>query len=320
MAEGNDCDVTVVIVNYNTRHLLAECLESLWRSSDGVRLQVVLIDNASRDGSPDFILERFAGRCDVVFNDANVGFGRANNQAVPLARGRHLLLLNTDAFVHRGSLAAAVAHLDDHPGVGILGARLESRDGSLQPSCRYFPTPWNEFLLGTGLGRFFPRSRAVDDLKWDHRSLRACDWVPGCFYLVRREVVEQVGLFDPRFFLYYEEVDHCFAAKRAGWAVEYFPETTVVHLGGESAATDGPLEGASRQVSRLAIESAMLFHRKRYGRLGLLALAGLTLLSDALRSTRAVVRGRGAPGAGWKRSSVLFGLLGPTSFGLRPTR
>ena len=318
MADPEDVDVTVVIVNYNTRHLLEECLDSMWRAGDGLRLQVVIVDNASRDGSPEFIRDRFADRCELVFNRENVGFGRANNQALPLARGRHLLLLNTDAFVKEGSIADAVSYLDVHDACGLVGVRLEGRDGSLQPSCRYFPTPWNEFLLGTGLSRFFPWTRFVDDLAWDHCSVRACDWVPGCFYLVRRTVVERVGLFDPRFFLYYEEVDHCHSIKQAGYEVVYFPGTTVVHLGGESAASDAALDGASRQVSRLAIESAMLFHRKRHGRAGLAALAALTVLGEAIAGAKSFWRGRPAPG--WTRSSTLFGLLGPTDFGLRPTR
>lgn len=319
MTASEDPDVTVVVVNYNTRHLLDECFASLRRAGEGIRLQVVLIDNASRDGSGAYIRERFGGVCDIILNDINVGFGRANNQALPIAKGRHLLLLNTDAFIQQGTLESAVTYLDAHPSCAIVGARLESRNGGLQPSCRYFPTPWNEFLLATGWGRFFPGTRSVDDLEWDHRAERACDWVPGCFYLVRRDVVDRVGLFDPRFFLYYEEVDHCFAVKEAGFEVVYFPAITVVHLGGESAATDATLDGASRQVSRLAIESAMLFHRKRHGRAGLAALALLTLAGDAVAVIKARLRGRRTHGA-WSRSATFFELLRPTGFGLVPTR
>ncbi|POZ99712.1 glycosyltransferase family 2 protein, partial [Pseudomonas sp. MWU12-2312b] len=107
--------------------------------------------------------------------------------------------------------------------------------GDLQPSCRYFPTPLNVFMARTGLERFFPGVKKVDDMTWDHNSVRECDWVPGCYYLIRREVIDQVGLFDPRYFLYYEEVDHCKRVKQAGWKVVYYPHTTVVHIGGESA-------------------------------------------------------------------------------------
>jgi N-acetylglucosaminyl-diphospho-decaprenol L-rhamnosyltransferase len=99
--------------------------------------------------------------------------------------------------------------MEVNPCCGVLGVKLVGRDGALQPSCRYFPTPWNVFLAKTGLQRLFPGTRLVDDMTWDHASVRECDWVPGCYYLIRREVIERVGLFDPRYFLYYEEVDHC---------------------------------------------------------------------------------------------------------------
>lgn len=313
-------DVTVIIVNYNTRELLQRCLAALSEASAGVTLQIVVVDNGSRDGSADFIRAELADRCEIVVNEVNVGFGRANNQAVGRARGRYVLLLNTDAFVAPQGVAKTVRFLDGHPSCGVLGVRLEGQDGGLQPSCRYFPTPWNEFLLQTGLARFFPGTRTIDDMRWDHATPRACDWVPGCYYLVRKSVVDQVGLFDPRFFLYYEEVDHCYAVKEAGWQVMYFPDTTVVHLGGESAQTESTLDPRSRQVSALAIESALLYHRKRHGRRGLLLKTLLTMLADAIVAAKRPMR-RPRPAAPlWQESRMTLDLLRRTRFGLRPTR
>src|SRR4051812_5167964 len=179
------------------------------------------------------------------------------------------------------ALPRTVEFMDTNPRCGVLGVKLVGRDGALQPSCRYFPTPWNIFLAGTGIKRFFPRTRLVDDMSWDHGSIRECDWVPGCYYLVRREVIEQVGLFDPRYFLYYEEVDHCRAVRHAGWSVLYYPFTQVVHLGGESAKSEGPLTDG-RQISAQQIESELLYFRKHYGRAGLLSALMLTLLGDAI--------------------------------------
>ena len=117
----------------------------------------------------------------MIANSVNVGFGRANNQALPHVRGRYVLLLNTDAFVSADTLPKTVSFMDAHPRCGVLGVKLVGEDGSLQPSCRYFPTPWNVFLASTGLQRFFPRTRLVDDMSWDHASVRECDWVPGCY-------------------------------------------------------------------------------------------------------------------------------------------
>ena len=193
-------DVSVVLVNFNTGHLLEECFDSLFQSLGSMLNQVILVDNASVDDS----LSRLTGMAEkltVISNVQNVGFGRANNQAVPLVTGRYVLLLNTDAFVAPDTLTKTVAWMDAHPNCGVLGVRLTDRDGHLQPSCRYFPTPFNTFLVRTGLQRLFPWVKPVDDMAWDHSSVRECDWVPGCYYLIRREVLDQVGLSDPRFFL-----------------------------------------------------------------------------------------------------------------------
>ena len=148
-------DVTAIIVNYNTAHLLADAIGALRASAQGLQLQTVLVDNASRDGSVELIRSQFAD-CEFIANPVNVGFGRANNEALPLVRGRYVLLLNTDAFVAPDTLTRTVAYMDEHPQCGVLGVRLVGRDGVLQPSCRYFPTPWNVFIGRIGIDRFFP--------------------------------------------------------------------------------------------------------------------------------------------------------------------
>jgi N-acetylglucosaminyl-diphospho-decaprenol L-rhamnosyltransferase len=282
-------DITVVLVSYNTAHLFDQLFACLDAARGSLKLQVIAVDNASRDDSVKVLRTRFPG-VELIDNQTNIGFGRANNQALSLARGRYLLLLNTDAFVAPDTLQKTVDFMDAHPRCGVLGVKLVGRDGALQPSCRYFPTPWNVFLATTGLHRFFPRTRLVDDMTWDHASVRECDWVPGCYYLVRREVIERIGLFDPRYFLYYEEVDHCRMVRQAGWTVVYYPFTEVVHIGGESAETVGPLTGAGRQISALQIESELLFFRKHYGVTGVLAAAFLAMTGDILSASSALIR------------------------------
>jgi N-acetylglucosaminyl-diphospho-decaprenol L-rhamnosyltransferase len=316
-----EIDVTAILVNYNTRDLLEPCVTALRAGSAGLRLQVVIVDNGSRDGSADLLRSTFTD-CEVIVNSANVGFGRANNQALALARGRYVLLLNTDAFVARDGVTSTVRYADEHPACALIGVRLVGRDGVLQPSCRYFPTPWNEFVARAGLSRLFPRTRLVDDMTWDHASPRECDWVPGCYYLVRRSVIDQVGLFDPRFFLYYEEVDHCRAVKAAGWQVVYYPHTTVVHIGGESAKSDAELTSSGRQISALQIESSLLYYRKHHGRLGLWLNVGLTALGDALLTLKCLWRQRTLRCARpyWTHSATTWSLLRKTGWALRPTR
>lgn len=311
--------ISVVIVNYNTAHLLGEMFAALGRAAGPHELECIVVDNASRDDSVALLRREFPQHR-LIENRDNVGFGRANNQAMAFAKGEYVLLLNTDAFVAPGALDRSVAYLEAHPRCGILGVKLLGRDGRLQPSCRFFPTPWNLFLQRTGFARFFPRARLVDDLAWDHASPRACDWVPGCCYLVRRRVIDEVGLFDPRYFLYYEEVDHCRAARRAGWEVVYFPDASAVHLGGESAKSEGPVTAAGRQLEALHAESELLYFRKNHGLAGAAASVLLQTLADAGALGRRVARGSSDPGACWRHAALVWSLALRTGLGARPTR
>jgi N-acetylglucosaminyl-diphospho-decaprenol L-rhamnosyltransferase len=314
-------DVSVIVVNYNTAHLLDRLLSALDRGSGGLTLQLVVVDNASRDGSADLLRSRHLS-VELIENTVNVGFGRANNQALERVRGRHVLLLNTDAFVAADTLPKTVEFMDAHPRCGVLGVRLIGEDGSLQPCCRYFPTPWNTFVASTGLQQLLPGTRLVDDMSWDHGSVRDCDWVPGCYYLVRSEVIARVGLFDPRYFLYYEEVDHCRAVRRAGWSVTYYPYTDVVHIGGESARNEGTLSSAGRQLSVLQIESELLYFRKHHGIVGLAGAVFLGMLADAIGTCKGLLRanGGGRVAAACRHAWRVFAVLVRTRFASRPTR
>ncbi|MBU0500922.1 MAG: glycosyltransferase family 2 protein [Gammaproteobacteria bacterium] len=314
-------DISVLLVNYNTRHLLAEMFEALDRASEGLSVETILLDNASADGSVGFLRSAYP-EMELIENPVNVGFGRANNQCLARSRGRYILLLNTDAFLAPDSLAKTLAYMEANPRCGVLGARLVGRDGNLQPSCRYFPTPWNLFLARTGLDRLFKNARLVDDMAWDHASVRPCDWVPGCFYLTRREVLDRVGLFDPRYFLYYEEVDHCKAVKAAGWEVVYFPDTSVVHIGGESARSEGELSALGRQIEALQIESELLYFRKNHGRMAVLLDVVLTTLADLIIPLKRLIRGKRSAGLieYLKHIGRVWRTFAHTRWGLRPTR
>lgn len=316
-------DVSVLVVNYNTERLLAPMWDALTNARGALDLQVIVVDNASRDRSVALLREdpRFAA-AKVLANSVNVGFGRANNQGVTMATGRYLLLLNTDAFVAPNTLESTVAYMDEHRQYGVLGVQLIGRDGLPQPSCRYFPTPWNVFLLRSGLSRLFPHVRSVDDLAWDHAAPRECDWVPGCYLLIRREVVDKIGLFDPRFFMYSEEVDLCRRAKQSGWGVVFFSGTRVIHLGGESAKSDGPLSAGGQQLSALQLESELLYYRKHYGAAGLVGFVVLAWASDLINVAKGLVRGRGLPAvrAFGQHARALGATLLKTRLGTAPTR
>lgn len=282
-------DVSVIMVSYNTIGMTKKALNHLLSSLHNLEIEVFIVDNDSKDHSADVLRHEYPN-INLIENNLNVGFGRANNQALPHIKGRYVLLLNTDAFVEPDTVAKTVEYMDANPRCGILGVRLIGRDGELQPSCRFFPTPWNIFLSRSGLKRFFKHAKLVDDMSWDHASVRDCDWVPGCYYLARKEMINQVGLFDPRYFLYYEEVDHCFAAKCAGWKVTFFPYTSVVHLGGESAKHEGDISSRSQQIESLKIESELLYFRKNHGLSGVLEHLLLNSLADFIQFSKDIVR------------------------------
>lgn len=313
--------IDVIIVNYNTAHLLARMFAACDAAGEGLALRYWVVDNASKDDSVA-VLRRDHPGAFVQVNAENVGFGRANNQMVPHLSGDYVLLLNTDAFVQPGSLRVALDVMQRHPRCGVVGVRLTGEDGSLQPSCRYFPTPFNVFLKRTGLARLMPWVRLVDELDWDHQGERECDWVPGCFFLMRKSVVDEVGLFDPRYFLYCEEVDLCRRIKAAGWSVFYTGATSVVHLGGESAKSDSALTQSGRQISALQVESELLYYRKHYGLAGVLAHVALVYLGDALLTLKDLLKGRGWAQARshWSHSRTVRALCERTCWGLAPTR
>lgn len=313
-------DVTVVVVSYNTAHLLDRMFAALDAASHTVRVQTIVVDNASRDNSVDILRTKYP-HVQLIENPTNVGFGRANNLALPLARGRYVLLLNTDAIVSPDTLQKTITFMDTHPQCGVLGVKLVGYDGSLQPSCRYFPTPWNLFLTSTGLKRFFPAARLVDDMLWDHASERECDWVPGCYYLVRHEVIDRIGLFDSRYFLYYEEVDHCRAVHQAGWNIVYYPFTQVVHIGGESAESEGALT-AGRQLLAFRIESELLYFRKHHGLIGALTATFFAMLGDVLIACNGLVRhlDTARSTVAMRHAWLVLKLLVNTGFASRPTR
>jgi N-acetylglucosaminyl-diphospho-decaprenol L-rhamnosyltransferase len=314
-------DITIALVNYNTGFLLDRLFSALASARGNLRLQIIVVDNFSRDNSLEILRSKYPF-AEVIQNKTNVGFGRANNQALARMRGRYLLLLNTDAFVSPDTLVKAFDFMERNPGCGILGVRLVDEDRTLQPSCRYFPTPWNVFLTANGLGQYFPWDRPIDDMNWDHQTNRQCDWVPGCFYLVRKAVIDQVGLFDPRFFLYYEEVDHCRRARLAGWNVTYYAATDVVHIGGESAKTDMVLTAAGRQIAKIQAESELLYFRKTYGLPGVAASIALTACGAMLDLAKAALRPATSQGRSTQREKLadLLSLLSPTHWGSKPTR
>lgn len=314
--------LTTLLVSFNTRDLLTPCLDALAAARAPLGPSpVIVVDNASADGSADY-LEQHHPDVKLIRSGKNLGFGRANNLGLPEVNSKYLLLLNTDAFVPPDALTKTVAFMEANPDCGVLGVRLVGRDGDLQPSCRYFPTPYNTFLARTGLARWLPATRMIDDMSWAHDEVRECDWVPGCYYLLRCDMLERVGLFDPRYFLYYEEVDHCYAAKAAKSKVVYYPHVSVVHIGGESAKSLGKINQSGRQVEVLQIESAQIYFRKQFGLAGLAWHLWLEEVGDLVLIAKAVLHRKGWAEIAYhlRRMRSTLAIAGRTRFGLQATR
>ena len=275
-------DVSVIIVNWNTRDLLRDCIRSLQRCRRGASAEIIVIDNASHDGSAEMVRSQFP---DVVLiaNEVNRGFAAANNQGIRVARGRYLLLLNPDTVVLEGAVDRSIQYADARPEIGVVGCQVLEDDRTIQRTGFSFPTPWNLFLINSGLSRCFPKSRVFGrpDLGWwDRTTERDVEVVSGMFMLVRREVVDHVGLMDEDYFVYAEEADWCYRIRKAGWRCVFAPVAQIIHLDGGGKST--------RQISaRMFVQlqkSIMIFQRKNLGRGHWLAAKLLYIVSNAVRS------------------------------------
>jgi GT2 family glycosyltransferase len=288
-------DASVIIVSFNTRDILRNCLASLESAAVSRDIEVIVVDNASRDDSADMVEMEFPA-VTLVRSDVNLGFAAGNNAAFALANGRHVLLLNPDTLVARDALERAIAHMDADPSVGMAGGRLLNRNGADEPAARQFPSVFNDFLALSGLAARFPHSRLFGrfDRTWAPVTQAAdVDWVPGAFAIIRREVLAQVGHFDERFFLYYEEVDLCRRIKAAGWRIRYWPDIVVRHWGGESSKTlaGHTLSSSGSQLVLWRMRSALLYYRKQHGRLAAWAAARLEIAWHAMRHCKAALPG-----------------------------
>ena len=225
-------DVSIIVVSYNARDHLERSLASV---ADGPS-EVIVVDNASTDGSPELVRERFPS-VRLLELPENRGFGAGNNEGMRIASGRYFLLLNSDAWPVGDAVTRLLAFMDANPGVGVAGPRLVGTDGRLQKSVRGFPTVWRIATEYFFLRKLAPGSRALNAFYgagFDYSERREADFLMGAVLMLRRASVEQVGDFDTDFFMFSEETDLCYRMKEAGWTVEFSPEAEFVHVGGAS--------------------------------------------------------------------------------------
>jgi GT2 family glycosyltransferase len=225
-------DLSIIIVNWNTRKLLLECLNSIYASSLNIEFEIWVVDNYSADDSPAEIRENFP-EIYLIENEKNIGFARANNLAYQKCRGKYILLLNPDTVVENDAIEQLVRFLDQTPDAGMVGARLLNPDKTLQISAFPVPTLSKEFWRLFHLDYFVPYANYPME-KWDMDSAREVDTLLGACILIRREALDLFGLFDEEFFIYSEEVDLCTRLKKVGWKLYWLPSAVVVHYRAQS--------------------------------------------------------------------------------------
>jgi GT2 family glycosyltransferase len=228
-------EISVVIVSYNARPYLLRCMRSL----AGKGLELIVVDNASTDGSAGLVRDRFP-EARVIVLDENRGFGTANNEGMKLATNRYVLLLNPDAWPLGLGIEKLASFAGDRPRAGAVGPRLLDADGSVQQSVRGYPTRWRLATEYFFLRWLAPSTRALNAFyaaNFDHLRETQAEFLVGAALMVRREAFDEVGGFDPSFFMYNEEVDLCYRLRKAGWTVEFCPDSEFAHVGGASTQT-----------------------------------------------------------------------------------
>ncbi len=250
-------DVSVIIVAWNVRQFLHDCLKSVYEKTRDIDFEVIYVDNASEDGSVEMVQEHFA-EARIIENDKNQGFIKANNQGIEVAQGRYVLLLNSDTILLDNAIARTVRFADANPDAAVFGCKVLNPDRTIQRTCFMYPSVLNMFLAATYLYRMFPKSRFFGRERmtwWGFDEAREVETICGCFSLVRKEAIDQVGLMDDRYFVYGDDPDWCYRFKRAGWKIMFTPGGQIIHYGGQTTSQKA-------RAFRLQLEGSKLIFMK----------------------------------------------------------
>lgn len=272
-ASGHRPTLSIVVLSWNTKGLLRACLNSLKPLRDEQSLEVIVLDNASADGSADMVAARFPW-ITLVRNAQNDGYAIGNNLGAEHATGRYLLLLNSDTAVGPGVLTFLVDFLEQHPEHGACAPRLVCEDGTIQRSCKTFPDLWTAVFYDTWFDKKLPNNKTIPRYMmadFDHATSRDVDQPPGAAFLIRKELWDQMGGFDPALWLFFNDVDLCKRLNAAGWKIAYIAEVAILHHEGKSTS-QVPNFGQLWHENRLA------YYRKHFGWRGNLVAKAMTVL------------------------------------------
>jgi GT2 family glycosyltransferase len=252
-------DLAIVIVNFNSKDDLRKCLDSVFEASRGeLKIRVCVVDNSSTDCSGNMVASMFP-QVNLIRRPDNPGFATSNNAVLQSTRARYYLVLNPDVVVMPGSIEEMVAYLDRNPDTGIAGCKLINSDGSLQDSCRRYPDIITIALRAIGAGKLFPnlpRLRRYLMKDWNHSEIADVDWIFGSCMVIRYEALCDTGLFDEKFFMYYEDVDLCYRMWQ-GWKVTYLPDISMIHHHRQLSHRIGQI-----RLRLIHLKSAIYFFRK----------------------------------------------------------
>jgi hypothetical protein len=272
-------DVSIIIVNWNTRDLVVDCIQGILDDTVAHSVEVIVVDNGSTDGSIEALREHFP-QITVIVNETNQGFAKANNIGIRASQGRFVCLVNSDVSILHGCIDLMCQYMDQHPDVGLLGPQVLNKDLSIQVSCGELPSLRNEFVRALLLDRLLPRARFFRPrwMSWfDHQSPRIVPVLSGCFLMTRREALNEIGPLDERFFIYKEDVDWCKRFSESSWKVHFDPGPKAIHYGGASS---------SATPVRFVVEmekANRLYWRKHHGWLAQKTAVALSFAHHSLR-------------------------------------
>lgn len=275
-------DLSICIVNWNTKNLLRDCIKSIYQKTRGISFEIIIVDNASRDGSVEMLKKEFP-QCKVISSNCNLGFSKGNNVAIKQAKGTYILFLNPDTELKTQAIVGMMRFLEGNSEYGAVGCKLLNKDNSIQFACaRKFPTPFTQFCFLTLLDRIFSRSKFFSTAEmrhWNHRNSRDIDCLSGACIMTRKTIVDQLSGFNENYFMYAEDIELCYRIRNNGWLIYYLSEEEIYHFSGAS----------SNQVSDKSFsaimqrESNYRFMKENYGKLKATEFKAAVLVGSLVR-------------------------------------
>lgn len=271
-----EVDVSIVIVNYNARDFLQECVRSIFSVvSKAISYEIIIVDNASTDESAHMVRKEFGDKVILIASKENLGFSKGNNLGIKKTTGRYVLFLNPDTVMREHTLETMVQFMDTNEQAGAATCFVRLEDGTLDDGAhRGFPTPWNAFCYFSGIAKLFPKSQLFNGYNLGFRNLERLheiDALVGAFMFVRREAGEQVGWWDEDFFFYGEDLDFCYKLRERGWKIYFIPTVDILHYKGVSGGIKKHSEDistADRETKKRAtserFRAMKLFYKKHY--------------------------------------------------------